>query len=239
MRRHFEYRETAVTIEADEEYLHLAEAAVLEARQEVEAFIARDPYFRTTFDPYPLEEGMGQVVRHMCQAAERAEVGPMAAVAGAISQRAVEAVLEAGGKHCLVDNGGDIAMRTSRTVTVGLYAGEHTPNYLATEIPATKGLLGICTSSGTVGPSISLGRADLATVISDDVALADACATKLGNLITEDDVTLMDKAMREVLGIKGVKGALAMVGGKLALGGEVGKLVRCDVPKDLITRVRF
>ena len=239
MRRHFEYRETAVTLEAEEKFLSLAEAALLKARQEVEAHIAKDPYFRTTFEPYPLQEDMGEVVKHMCQAAERADVGPMAAVAGAISQKAVEAMMEAGCKHCLVDNGGDIAMRTSRTVTVGLYAGEQTPNYLALEVPATKGILGICTSSGTVGPSISLGRADLATVISDDVALADACATKLGNLITEDDVTLLDKALREVLAIKGVRGALAMIGGKLGMGGDVPRLVRCDVPPELITKVRF
>ncbi|MCK7460695.1 MAG: UPF0280 family protein [Sphingobacterium sp.] len=105
---------------------------------------------------------------------------PMAAVAGAISQQAVRAMVDEGCKHCLVDNGGDIAMRTNRTVTVGLYAGECTPNYLAIEVPATKKMLGICTSSGTVGPSISFGKADLVTVISEDVALADACATKLG-----------------------------------------------------------
>lgn len=239
MRRHFQYRETVTTIEADEEYLPLAEEAMLKAREAVEAQIEKDPYFKATFDPYPVRSDMAEVVKHMCNAAQKADVGPMAAVAGAISQQAVEAMVEAGSKHCLVDNGGDIAMRSNRTVTVGLYAGEHTPNYLAIEVPATKGLLGICTSSGTIGPSISLGRADLATVISEDVALADACATKLGNLITEDDLTLMDRSIREVLSIKGVRGALVMINGKLGLGGNVPRLVRCDVPPDLITRIRF
>lgn len=239
MRRHFQFKETAATIEADEQYLSLAEDALLKAREQVEAYIAKDPYFKATFDPYPARSDMGEVVKHMCSAALKADVGPMAAVAGAISQKAVEAMVEEGCKHCLVDNGGDIAMRTNRTVTVGLYAGECTPNYLAIEVPATKGLLGICTSSGTVGPSISLGRADLATVISDDVALADACATKLGNLITEDDMTLMDRSIREVLSIKGVKGALVMINGKLGIGGDVPRLVRCDVPQDKIARIRF
>jgi len=239
MRKHFEYRETAVTIEADEDQLSLVETAILKARQEVEAYIAKDPFFKTTFEPYPINDDMGEVVKHMCMAAEKADVGPMAAVAGAISQQAVQAMIDAGCKHCLVDNGGDIAMRTSKTVTVGLYAGEQTPNYLALEVPATRGMYGICTSSGTVGPSISFGRADLATVISEDVALADACATKLGNLITEDDVTLMDKSLREVLAIEGVKGALVMAGGKMGLGGAVPRMVRCDVPEELITKVRF
>lgn len=239
MRKHFQFKETAATIEAEEEYLALAEEALFKAREEVEAYIARDPYFKATFDPYPVRSEMTEVVKHMCLAAQKAGVGPMAAVAGAISQQAVRAMVDGGCKHCLVDNGGDIAMRTNRTVNVGLYAGERTPNYLALEVPATKGLLGICTSSGTVGPSISLGRADLATVISEDVALADACATKLGNLITDDDLTLMDRSIREVLSIKGVKGALVMINGKLGMGGDVPRLVRCDVPPDRITRIRF
>ncbi|HOO03483.1 MAG TPA: UPF0280 family protein [Methanomassiliicoccales archaeon] len=239
MRRHFQYKETAVTIEADEEYLPLAEKAVLDAREEVEAYIAKDPYFKATFDPYPVRADMGEVVRHMCEAAQRADVGPMAAVAGAIGHHAVAAMTKAGCKHCLVDNGGDIVMRTNRTVTVGLYSSVRTPNYLALEVPATKAPYSICTSSGTVGPSISLGRADLATVIAADGALADACATKLGNLITEDDLTLIDRAIREVLAIEGVKGALVMIAGKLGLGGEVPWLVRCDVPPELITRVRY
>jgi len=239
MRRHFQFKETAATIEADEEYLGLAEEAMLKAREQVEVYIAKDPYFKATFEPYPVRSDMGEVVKHMCNAAQKADVGPMAAVAGAISQAAVEAMVDEGCKHCLVDNGGDIAMRTNRTVTVGLYAGECTPNYLAIEVPATKKMLGICTSSGTVGPSISLGRADLATVISEDVALADACATKLGNLITEDDLTLMDRSIREVLAIKGVKGALVMINGKLGMGGDVPRLVRCDVPPDKISRIRF
>jgi len=135
MRRHFQYKETAVTIEADEEYLPLAEKAVLDAREEVEAYIAKDPYFKATFDPYPVRADMGEVVRHMCEAAQRADVGPMAAVAGAIGHHAVAAMTKAGCKHCLVDNGGDIVMRTNRTVTVGLYSSVRTPNYLALEVP--------------------------------------------------------------------------------------------------------
>ncbi len=239
MRRHFQFKETAATIEADEEYLSLAEEAMLKAREQVEAYIAKDPYFKATFDPYPVRSDMGEVVKHMCNAAQKADVGPMAAVAGAISQAAVTAMVEAGCKHCLVDNGGDIAMRTNRTVTVGLYAGECTPNYLAIEVPATKRMLGICTLLRH-GRAVHIpGQGDLATVISEDVALSDACATKLGNLITEDDLTLMDRSIREVLSIKGVKGALVMINGKLGMGGDVPRLVRCDVPPDKIARIRF
>jgi len=239
MRKHFEIKETAVTIEAAEEYLLLAEKAVMEARAQVEAYIAQDEFFKTTFEPYPVRPDMGHVVKRMCLAAEKADVGPMAAVAGAISEQAVVAMTEAGCKHCMVDNGGDVAMRTSKTVTVGLYAGLTSPIYMALEVPPTRGMYGICTSSGTIGPSISLGRADLATVISDDAALADACATKLGNMISDDDVTTMDKALREVLAIDGVLGALVMINGRMGMGGDLPRLVRCDIPYDRITKVRY
>jgi hypothetical protein len=147
--------------------------------------------------------------------------------------------VKAGCTHCLVDNGGDIAMRTSKSVTVGLYAGEAQPQYLGMEVPPSRGLLGICTSSGTVGPSISLGIADLATVIAADVALADACATKLGNMVRDDDPMTLERALRMVLKVKGVQGALIMINGKLGLGGDVPRLVRCQVPKDKITKIQF
>lgn len=239
MRKHFEFRETAVTIEADDKYVPIAEEAMLDARAQIENYIVRDDFFRTTFDPYPLRTDMGDVVKRMCMAAEKANVGPMATVAGAIAEEAVLRMMKAGSTHCLVDNGGDIAMRTSRSVTVGLYAGEAQPHYLGLEVPASRGLLGICTSSGTVGPSISLGIADLATVIAPDVALADACATKLGNMVRDDDPMTLERALRMVLKVKGVQGALIMINGKLGLGGDVPRLVRCQVPKDKITRIQF
>lgn len=65
MRRHFQFKETAATIEADEEYLKLAEEALLKAREQVEGYIAKDPYFKATFDPYPVRSDMGDVVKHM------------------------------------------------------------------------------------------------------------------------------------------------------------------------------
>ncbi len=239
MRKHFEYRESAVTIEAADDYIPIAERAILDARKHIEALIARDPFFRTTFDPYPLSPEMAPVIRRMCLAAEKANVGPMATVAGAIGEEAVLAMTEAGCTHCTVDNGGDIAMLSSKTITVGLYAGEISPKYIALNVPPTRGMLGICTSSGTVGPSISLGRADLATVISTEVALADACATKLGNMIVDDDPDTIGSALHEVLSIAGVRGALTMINGKLGMAGDVPRLVECTVPEDKITRVWY
>ncbi|MDD1772406.1 MAG: UPF0280 family protein [Methanomassiliicoccales archaeon] len=239
MRKHFEYRESALTIEAPEPFLPIAERAVLDARREIESFIAADPFFQTTFEPYAARDGMADVVRRMCLASEKANVGPMAAVAGAIAEQAVMRMTEEGCTHCIVDNGGDIAMCTSKNTTVGIYSGVEQTEGMALDVPPSGGILGICTSSGTIGPSISFGKADVALVISRDVALADACATRLGNLVVDDEEGTIERALHEVLGTKGVLGVLVMVNGRIGMAGRVPKLVRCDVPKERITKVQY
>ena len=98
-------------------------------------------------------------------------VGPMACVAGAIAGFAVQAMIDAGATYAIVDNGGDICILNDEPAVVGIYAGSSPFRDIALEIPARSSPLGICTSSGTVGPSISFGCADAATVISEDVAL--------------------------------------------------------------------
>ncbi|MCA1989441.1 MAG: hypothetical protein LDL07_09915, partial [Desulfarculus sp.] len=83
--------------------------------------------------------------------------------------------------------------------------------------------LAVCTSSGTVGHSLSLGRADAATILAKDAALADAAATALGNRVrtAADLATALDWAQ----GVPGVLGALVIKGSQLAAWGEV-ELVR-------------
>ncbi len=90
----------------------------------------------------------------------------MSAVAGVIAKFAVEAMMEAGATYAVVDNGGDISILNDQPVLVGIYAGASPIRDLAFEVPSRAKPLGICTSSGTVGPSISFGCADAATVIS-------------------------------------------------------------------------
>ncbi len=111
-------------------------------------------------------------------------IGPMAAVAGAIAGFAVQAMTDEGATYAVVDNGGDICILNDQPLLVGIYAGPSPIRDLAFEIPARTGPLGICTSSGTVGPSISFGFADAAVAVSQDVALADAAATALGNAVS-------------------------------------------------------
>ncbi len=208
IRHHFELRQTITTILADEQtHIDAAVEGIVRARQAVERCIAGDPFFGATFEPYTPESD-DVVVLRMASAAGRAGVGPMAAVAGTIAWSGIEAMKEAGAGCGVIDNGGDIALFSDRELLIGVHAGDSPlSDRLAFAVPPTSEVLGICTSSATVGPSISFGIADAVTVFSHDVALADAWATAVCNEIRPDDTSVLHRVNPdEVTGIFSVIG---------------------------------
>ena len=234
IREHFEFRQTVATILADDpRHIAAAKSGMLAARHEVERQIALDPYFSATFEPYTPKNPQRTVGR-MARAAARAGVGPMAAVAGAIAWAGVEAMAGAGASFGLIDNGGDIALVSDREVTVGIYAGASPlSGHIAFLIPPQKEILGICTSSATVGPSISFGVADAVTVFAPDVAVADAWATAICNRIRADDTSVLD-----ALAGTGARGVLAIIGDAVIRWGDLPRIVRAKVDERLITAGR-
>jgi len=234
VRRHFEAGETAVTIVAEEELIQYAKRSIFDSRNDITAFIERDEFFKVTFDPYDEPESAPAIVKRMCDAARTANVGPMAAVAGAIGETAVQAMMDHGADHAIIDNGGDIAMVLNKDTAIGIFAGTSSFKGLAYMMKPTEGIYGVCTSSGRVGPSISLGISDAATVFAKNVALADACATALGNLVTSSEEKVLEKAVASISVLNGVDGCVAMIDDKMAMGGKVPDLVpskdsRCRV----------
>ena len=217
IREPFHFRETFATILADDPaHIAAAKAGILGARQELEAYLARDPFFGTTFDPYEPDSDEQLIVR-MADATRKAGVGPMAAVAGAIAWAGVEAMQDAGASFGIIDNGGDIALIADRPVRVGVHAGGAAlSNRIAFVVPPQEKILGICTSSATVGPSVSFGIADAVTIFSHDVALADAWATAVCNEIRPDDRSVLDRVdAAEVDGIFAIMGDVTVEWGRL------------------------
>ncbi len=203
IRRRFQFRTTIATILADtEEHIEVACGALIDARQRVERYVAKDPFFRASFEPCSPDSD-DPILLRMADAAGKAGVGPMAAVAGAIAWAGLEAMQEAGASFGVIDNGGDIAMLTDRELWIGIYAGESPlSGRCAFVVPPTDGIRGCCTSSATVGPSISLGIADAVTVFAKDVALADAWATSVGNEVRPDDTSVFGRlAGSDVTGV--------------------------------------
>ena len=79
--------------------------------------------------------------------------------------------------------------------------------------------MGICTSSATVGHSLSLGAADAAVILANSAALADAVATRVGNRIQQKGD--IPAALELAQSIPGVTGALVVLGGDLGAWGDL------------------
>jgi uncharacterized protein len=174
-------------------------------RSQLKKYIASHPLFLTTLEPFSFEKDAPLIVKSMCQAGERASVGPMAAVAGAIAHFAGEE-LAAFSKDVIIENGGDIYLRSLRNRLIGIYAGNSPlSGKIGIEIPAQDTPLGISTSSGTVGHSLSFGKADAVAVLADTAVLSDAIATGIGNLIiTPADIPIGLSRAQNISGVRGI-----------------------------------
>lgn len=186
------------------------------ARRTVERRIERQPDFRTSLAPLPVAGGEPEPVASMLRAGREWDVGPMAAVAGAIAGFVGRGLSPE--EPLIVENGGDVYARGPGELLVGLYAGEGSPFGRSPGfVVDASGGVGVCTSSGRVGHSLSLGRADAVTVVADDPAFADAAATALANRIASSgDV---ERVVETASTHPSVRGALACCGGRLAFCG--------------------
>jgi ApbE superfamily uncharacterized protein (UPF0280 family) len=211
-------KETDLYILAQNALEHEAREAIIRLRQQLEAYINANPLFQTSLVPLPLDPRAPRIVQEMLAAAQQAGVGPMAGVAGAIAAF-VGAALLVFSPEVVVENGGDIFLKTGTARTIGIFAGASPLSMrVGITVPPVRQPLGVCTSSATVGPSLSLGKADAVCVISPSATLADAAATALGNLVRgKGDIEQALEAGRK---IPGIEGAVIIVGNSLGAWGE-------------------
>jgi len=198
------------------------ESLVRETRRTLEGYISHDPAFLHTLEPYPPRKEMPPLAVAMAEASVLAGVGPMAAVAGAFADL-VGRRLALLSRDVIVENGGDIYLKARRRATVGIYAGASPfSERVGLEILPDDTPLGICTSSGTVGHSLSFGRADAVVILAETAVLADAVATAAANRVRS--AADLQGAVEFALGVAGVQGAVAIMGDRLAAAGRL-KLV--------------
>ena len=212
-------KETDLYVRACKHLTTEATGAALECRYSLEAYIAGHPSFLTSLEPIQVPETAPEIVRDMAQAAQKVGVGPMAAVAGAIAERVGRHLMRYS-PEVVVENGGDIFLKATRKMLVGVYAGEsHFTGSIALEINPDETPLGVCTSSGTVGHSLSYGVADAVIVLSPSVALADAAATAIGNLIRRSED--IPRGIEFAQDVEGLTGLVIIIGDRLGAWGEV------------------
>ena len=198
---------------------------IIRQRTILEDYIVRQPEFKTSLVPLrPLADSPAIAVR-MCRAGMDVGVGPMAAVAGAIAQYAAEAAVNAGENDVIVENGGDIFAAVCNPLIIGIHAGQNSPfNGLAFRVEADDTPLAICSSSGTMGHSMSMGACDLATVVAKDAALADAAATLAANMVTKPED--LESTAARIVTIPNVLGVLLVKSDRMAIQGMLPELVR-------------
>ncbi len=227
--------ETIATLVVDEDYTALVEQFVIEARNEIIEYIEGHPEFETSFSPIFVSNRTGPIIQRMSISSRKTGVGPMASVAGCIAQYVVEELVNIGVRHVIFENGGDIAMFLHHPTVVGIYTGLTSKLGIGFRITTTDQVLGLCTSSGTIGHSLSFGVSDAATVISKDVALADAAATALGNQILSENPETIASAMKGMM-MGDIDGLMVIIGDRVGTCGNLPEIVRANVDYALISK---
>jgi hypothetical protein len=214
-----EHRETELFVCAQERLETQAYNAVVQLRAVLDGYIKKHPHFGSSLLPVEPLRDAPSVIADMCRAGKAAGVGPMAAVAGAFAAHVGRDLLIYT-SEVVVENGGDVFMKTEEQRTVGIYAGcSPVSMKLGIVVDSCETPVAVCTSSGTVGPSLSFGCADAAVVVSHDACLADACATRLGNEIRS--AADISRALNMIAAIPGVTGAVAVVGEACGAVGDI------------------
>jgi ApbE superfamily uncharacterized protein (UPF0280 family) len=227
----FQIKETQGTVIADKEQgIQVAIDSIKRNRKALEDYAMRDPLFLISFEPVavPAEP---LVARLMAEAAEKADVGPLAAVAGVLADLAVKDMVAAGCKVAVVEDGGEISAISDSAVDVALAAGD-TPlskrfGFRLTDFP-----VGVATSSGRFSHAFSFGDSEAATVFCRNAGLADAAATSVGNVVKGADCeATVQRGIDRALSIEGVAGVLVMYRGFTGTAGKIPQIIKIETSK--------
>ena len=132
----------------------------------------------------------GDVARRMDVAVRPYAAGtfitPMAAVAGAVAEEVLAAMIAAADlRRAAVNNGGDIALHLApgESFRIGLVDRPEAPGLFGTSTIASGDGIGGIATSGWRGRSFSRGIADAVTILARSAAEADAAATIVANAV--------------------------------------------------------
>jgi ApbE superfamily uncharacterized protein (UPF0280 family) len=212
-------RETDLFISADSNLTSIALTSIHRLRSSLESYITAHPDFLTSLTPIAYDALAPEIVREMMRASAKVGVGPMAAVAGTMAEHVGRDLLHHT-RNVIVENGGDIYLKSNTDVLVGLFAGRSPlSGRVSIKVRKEDMPLGVCTSSGTVGHSLSFGCTDACCVKSGSVALADAAATAIGNIVkSRKDI---QNGLKTGMKIEGVLGIVIIIGDQLGVVGNI------------------
>lgn len=192
---------------------------IIKLRNLMDSYLLLDPEYKTSLVPYFPQTPAPQIFHDMSAVCKRSEIGPMSAVAGAVAKyTALELKKKFPYKEIMVENGGDIYIDIKEDIDIAVFAGQSPlSNRVGLHIPASVSPVGVCTSSGTVGPSLSFGKADAVMIVCKDVLLADSYATAMANRVKSvDDI---ESVIDYISNRSDILGALVIKDDKMAVTG--------------------
>ena len=221
-------KETDLFIQADKDLKNVAKDVVLQYRGYIEAYLQEHPGFGKTLHPWRVNGPAPMIIKDMALAGAQTGVGPMASVAGVISEYVGKDLLSHT-HEIIVENGGDVFIKTDKPLTVGIYAGESPLSlHVGLQIDGNKKPISVCTSSGKIGHSLSLGSAHAVCVVSESCPLADAAATAIANRVhAKSDIR---KAIDFGKTIDGADGLVVIVDDEIGIWGDF-KMVPLNLKK--------
>ena len=191
-------------------------AMLVDLRRQMDAYLLMDPAYKAALTPYDAGLEAPAILKEMSRVSHKTGIGPMSAVAGAVAKKVAEFL---GTQEVIVENGGDIYAQAASDMDISVFAGQSPlSEKIGLHIPAAEFPLGICTSSGTVGPSLSLGRADAVMIVCKDVMLADSYATAMANRIKT--VNDLQSVIDRISDIPEILGAIAVKDDRMAITGR-------------------
>ncbi|MGE5574695.1 MAG: UPF0280 family protein [Ignavibacteria bacterium] len=228
VKEHFTYKESQCTIISDKQKaIHVGKESIKRNYLELELYVRAHPKFLHTLTPISAPE-KPLVARLMAEAAQKANVGPMAAVAGAIADLAVEDMLHLGCEVAVVEDGGEISAQSNQPVDVAVAAGEE-PLSKRFGFRLTSFPIGVATSSGRFSHALSFGNAEAAVVFCKKASLADAAATAVGNEVKCDDAKAgIQAGITRGLFIGGVEGVLILYKGQVGTAGKIPQMIKIE-----------
>ncbi len=224
----FQLKESQCTVIADKpEGIQRAKNAIKYHRHSLKAYIKIHPQFFHTLKPVPVPNEP-LVAKLMAEAAEKANVGPMAAVAGVLADLAVNDMLNTGCKVAVVENGGEISAVSNTAIDVAVAAGDEPLSrrfgFRLTEFP-----IGVATSSGYFSHAFSFGDAEAAIVFCKNAGLADAVATAVCNVVKgEDHQVAIQAGISKAQSIQDVKGVLIVYKGFTGTADKIPKIIKVN-----------
>ena len=222
----FQFKETNCFIISDRKSaIDKAISSIKYHRDELDRYVKTHPKFLYSLEPVSAKDGP-LIARLMVEASEKVNVGPMAAVAGALADRAVRDMIDTGCRIAIVENGGEVSAVSNRPIDIALLAGDSLLSkqigFRLEEFPT-----GVATSSGLFSHALSFGEAEAVTVFAVNAGLADAVSTAVGNLVKGDDCRgAIERGINEALSVEGVKGVFISYRGFVGKAGQIPKMIK-------------